>query len=225
MQVSVVVLTRDRCARLKLCIADILEKTTVPMELIVVDNGSKDDTRAYLNALSGIKHISLSQNYGVWARNLGFELSKGEFIAQIDDDVRVHAGWFEHMASHMSDDVIAVGPQGLYKDLSWGSMGNEMVNPGEYCDILTGFCWLMRNKGYRYDKFWRDEVLFWHEESEIQFQMRAGGWRFKRCGDVATHASMRTGDVDWEVHNKALAFVNTKWKPREAELHFERRAK
>lgn len=56
-------------------------------EVIVVDNGSTDETPEVCRAISGIRYIRLYPNVKqARARNAGIELSTGEFLVFLDDD-------------------------------------------------------------------------------------------------------------------------------------------
>lgn len=57
------------------------------VEIIVVDDGSIDDTARICRELEGIKYIRLERNQGVaGARNVGILASSSEYIAFLDDD-------------------------------------------------------------------------------------------------------------------------------------------
>ena len=57
------------------------------VEIIVVDDASKDETALVCRELAGINYIRLERNQGVaGARNVGILASSSEFIAFLDDD-------------------------------------------------------------------------------------------------------------------------------------------
>jgi len=57
------------------------------LEVIVVDDGSSDETASVCRSLDGIKYLRLDRNQGVaGARNVGLLESTGDFIAFLDDD-------------------------------------------------------------------------------------------------------------------------------------------
>src|SRR5215813_2438567 len=57
------------------------------VEIVVVDDASKDETAAVCRELEGVKYVRLERNQGVaGARNVGILASSAEFIAFLDDD-------------------------------------------------------------------------------------------------------------------------------------------
>jgi glycosyltransferase involved in cell wall biosynthesis len=89
--VSVVLPTRDRASWVARAIESVLAQSHRPLEVLVVDDGSRDETRQLL-AQFGSRITVLSQPAGgVYpARNLGLGHAKGEFVAFIDSDDEWH---------------------------------------------------------------------------------------------------------------------------------------
>lgn len=87
--VSVVIPTYNTASYLEEAIGSVVEQTYPAMEIIVVDDGSTDDTKKVLIDLIEKKQIIYiyQQNSGpAAARNRGIELAKGDFIAFLDAD-------------------------------------------------------------------------------------------------------------------------------------------
>lgn len=87
-QVTVVIPTFNRQHILGRAIQSVLKQTLPPQEIIVVDDGSNDETAPILEAFSGkITVLSLTENHGVsYARNRGIERAESEWIALLDSD-------------------------------------------------------------------------------------------------------------------------------------------
>ena len=90
--VSIFVVTHNRLALLKKCILNMLPTLgSVNYELIIIDNASTDGTNIFLKEIAGsndrIKIILNEKNLGINSKSLGAEVSKGEFIIGVDDDV------------------------------------------------------------------------------------------------------------------------------------------
>ncbi len=88
-QVSAIIPTYNRAAKVVAAVKSVVAQTLPDIEIIVVDDGSNDDTAARLLREFGdrIKLLRLPRNHGVsYARNRGIELSRGDFIAFLDSD-------------------------------------------------------------------------------------------------------------------------------------------
>jgi hypothetical protein len=90
---SIVLCTYNAQTYLDECIRSLLRQTYADFELIIVDDGSRDGTLAYLNALTDhrIRVIPLEINRGlIFARNRGFDEAKGHYISIMDADDIAH---------------------------------------------------------------------------------------------------------------------------------------
>jgi glycosyltransferase involved in cell wall biosynthesis len=86
--VSVILPTFNRCNYLQEAIASVLAQTYPRFELIVIDDGSTDQTTALLETYQDKRLRVLNQsNQGVSAaRNQGIRQARGEFISLLDSD-------------------------------------------------------------------------------------------------------------------------------------------
>jgi glycosyltransferase involved in cell wall biosynthesis len=89
--VSVILPTRNRVDFLRGAVASVLRQSERDLELIVVDDASSDETQAYLAALlAEDARVRIVRNAvpkgGAGARNEGVMLSRGKWIAFLDDD-------------------------------------------------------------------------------------------------------------------------------------------
>ncbi len=87
-RISVVIPVFNRASTIKRAIDSVIEQTSRPSEIIVVDDGSTDGTGDVLKAYDGrIRAIGLSENRGPSvARNIGVMESSGDWIAFLDSD-------------------------------------------------------------------------------------------------------------------------------------------
>ena len=120
--VSIIIPTRDQASSLKKCVDSIFEKTDYPAyELIVLDNQSYDSEAleflAELKKRDGVRveRIDDAFNYSR-LNNHGVELSRGSFVALLNNDVEVlHADWLTEMVSRaMQPKVAMVGARLWY---------------------------------------------------------------------------------------------------------------
>jgi len=208
MRFSVVMLTYgEREASMIAALQKIRDGARTPpedYEIIIVNNGA---TRApdCLSGLGVVHVMHRPTNEGVCSRNHGIAMATGEFIIQVDDDVLVAPGFDEVLlAPYENPQVGATGQEGFYQDSTWGLLIDDRrrPRPGQFCDLVMGYCWSWRNlpaaaidpagpRRFLYD--W-DFSPFWHEESDLQMQIRAAGYRIMCTPPVATHRSLH----DWK---------------------------
>jgi len=85
-KVSVIIPTHNRRDFVREAIASVLAQTYQDFELIIVDDGSTDDTRASVQECPRAQYV-FQENRGVSAaRNRGVALSSGELLAFLDAD-------------------------------------------------------------------------------------------------------------------------------------------
>lgn len=118
--VSVVVPGHNVAPYLKRCLASLSAQTYKNIEIIVVDDGSTDNTASVLEELAlselRLRLVSLSRNQGaLGARAAGIKASSGEFIGFVDGDDWVEPEMYEHLvaAALKADADIAIC--GMYK--------------------------------------------------------------------------------------------------------------
>jgi glycosyltransferase involved in cell wall biosynthesis len=88
-RMSVVVPTRNRSALLALTLRSVLRQRDVDLQVIVVDEGSTDDTAAMLSRIDDHRLLVIRHDvpHGVsTARNRGGAAATGEWLAFVDDD-------------------------------------------------------------------------------------------------------------------------------------------
>ena len=87
MNVSVIIPTFNRLSLISRAIDSVLSQTIKPFEIIVVDDGSSDNTSNFIkNNYKSVKLIK-QKNLGVSkARNVGIKNSSGDWIALLDSD-------------------------------------------------------------------------------------------------------------------------------------------
>jgi glycosyltransferase involved in cell wall biosynthesis len=121
---SVVIPTYNRAQLIGRAVSSALDQTRNPMEVIVVDDGSTDDTLRVLQSL-GPRVRCIEQSHGgpSRARNTGVMQAAGDWIAFLDsDDV-----WAGDYLTKMADAIQSTGgAAGLYfSDATWNTGGIE----------------------------------------------------------------------------------------------------
>ena len=119
--VTVIIPTYNREATIKRAINSVLGQTYKEVELIIVDDGSTDNTVEIIHSYRDkrIKLVSLSGNCGAnIARNTGIKLAKGEYIAFQDSDDEWLEDKLEIQINYMeqTDKKVCYCPYILYED-------------------------------------------------------------------------------------------------------------
>ncbi|MBW2732267.1 MAG: glycosyltransferase family 2 protein [Deltaproteobacteria bacterium] len=87
MRISVVIPTYNRCKSLERALRSVFSQTRAAEEIIVVDDGSTDDTAKMMRELFPLARYRHQANAGVSAaRNRGIESAKGDWVAFLDSD-------------------------------------------------------------------------------------------------------------------------------------------
>jgi glycosyltransferase involved in cell wall biosynthesis len=196
-KISVVIATRNRADYLRKALESLAHQTLDPIhyEIIVVDNGSQDETRRVVekyDTSATLRYIfepiiGLSR-----ARNTGWKNAQGEIIALIDDDAIASAEWLEKYVLAFEEFGENVGLMGGRIELIW-----ETPKPSWLPSELLGFFSFYRyaDKPIILDKEqWlsacnlafprrviQDVGGFREDLGRIGNKLRAGGEAYLRC--------------------------------------------
>ncbi len=141
MKISVIIPTYNRRHTLERAIDSVLSQTFKPFEIIIVDDGSEDGTRNWLQeAYPSIKYIYQPNNGVSSARNKGIRSSRGSWIALLDSDD-------EWMPEKLEDQVIFINenPGSLFCHTNeiWirnGVRVNQMKKHKKYGGDIFKYC-------------------------------------------------------------------------------------
>ena len=120
---------RDNLACTRLALESVLANTEEPpYEVVVVDNGSPEPTRTYLEVLATrnrhVRVIHNERNPGLAAGyKRGLAAAKGEILVLLADDVIVTPCWLRDLVQHLDDPAV-----GLVSPATNRSRGAEQVS-------------------------------------------------------------------------------------------------
>jgi GT2 family glycosyltransferase len=119
-RVSVVVCTYNGSRTLAQCLQSLEQLDYPSYEVIVVDDGSTDDTRAIVSRFPTIKAIH-QPNRGLGAaRNVGLHMAIGEIVAYTDSDCFADADWLALLVAQLErSGAAAVGGPNLTPEDGW----------------------------------------------------------------------------------------------------------
>jgi len=114
-KVSVIIPTYNLCNMVGETINSVLRQTEPDLEVIVVDDGSTDNTRAAVKGIkdSRVKYFYKDNGGCPSACNYGFSKAKGQYIAFLDHDDLWPENYLQVMLSHLENNITFGAAYGL----------------------------------------------------------------------------------------------------------------
>ena len=113
--VSVVIPVKDDAVMLRRCLDALARQTVAPLEVVVVDNGSVDDSAAVARA-HGARVVEEPSPGIPAAASTGYDAARGDVIARCDADSLPPADWVHRLLVGI-DGADAVTGSGVFYDL------------------------------------------------------------------------------------------------------------
>ncbi len=226
-RISVVVCSYNGARTISDCLDGLAELDYPDFEVIVVDDGSSDDTSAIASMYDVI--LIRTENQGLSAaRNTGMEAATGSIVAYTDDDARPDPDWLTFVAwSFLTTDHTGVGgpniaPAGdgpiatcvanapggpvqvlLTDEIAEHVPGCNMAFRRDRLQEIGGFDPRFRAAGDDVDLCWRIQDRGW----TIGFNPAAMVWHHRR-NSVRTYLKQQFG------YGKAESLLEAKWPNR-----------
>ena len=217
---SICIVNWNTCDLLRECLESLFaDEAAVGWEVLVVDNGSKDDSVAMVkSSFPQTNLITSSENLGFsGGNNLALERATGDYLLLLNTDTRVEPGALSRMVDYMAanTEIGALGPRLVdgegRLELSCGRTPNltsEIVHK------------LLLHKAFPFFRFGR-----WHHRNT-----RCVGWVTGACLMARREAAEQTGyldqrffmcfeDLDWcmRIHQRGWQIV---YFPHSQVTHF-----
>ncbi|HMQ68097.1 MAG TPA: glycosyltransferase [Ignavibacteria bacterium] len=218
--VSIFVVTYNRLGMLEKCIGNMIPTLkNINYELLIIDNASDDGTVEYLKKIASsfpeVKITLNEENIGINSKAKGAELSSGDFLIGVDDDViDFPEGWVENMVrayktipgmGYLASDVVqdettngAKPPvENYFKE--YYDDGKVILEVGP----TGGWCFMISREVYelvgKLKKF--DGRIFFSEDGDYVNRIRNKGLKYGILSGVKVYHA--TG----EFHNKEFSNV------------------
>jgi hypothetical protein len=185
-KVSVIIPTYNRANLLRPCLGSVLKQTHFDLEAIVIDDGSTDETAAFLNETartdSRLRVLSQNRKGAQVARNMGFAEATGEFVSFLDDDDLWH-------------------PEKIRKEL-------EAFHP-EIDGVICQTVWFREWPGdhnFLFNVFDGRDYLARFLKLDVVWQTAAPLWRKTFLAQVGPWDARLTSGQDLDFHTRCLCF-------------------
>lgn len=213
--ISVVVPTFGRAALLRDCLESLQaqERPGPPYEIVVVDDGSADDTRSVVETHArgdGTPLVRLlSQSHGGLnaARNLGASAARGELLAFIDDDVLTPPTWLTALAAGAvrfpEADCLGGAIRLRLEGRLPAKCGPHPIGASELdlgreagpTNVVWGANMAVRREALERVGPFDPHLLLYHEELEWQHRLRAAGGTVAYLPDAWVWHRRRSSDL------------------------------
>jgi glycosyltransferase involved in cell wall biosynthesis len=176
--VSILLCTYNRAKYLPRCIESVLNQTSTDWELLIVDDGSSDNSYSiidnYLSANPNIRYLRHQNKKLPLSRNVGIMASFGAYITFIDSDDRFAPDHIEsrirYMTEHPEVDMIQGGIQ-IQEEI----LVADYFNPGQLVnlrDCVAGSTFFGKRAVYfKMGGFsnlpYAEDAEFWHRAKQF----------------------------------------------------------
>lgn len=139
-RISVVVASYNGARTLKLCLDSLRQQNYPDYEVILVDDGSEDETQKIAATFPDLRNIRHEKNLGLSvARNTGIAAATGEIVAFTDSDCRADEDWLYHLTgSLLGGEFAGVGGPNLLPPEDSRVASAVMVSPGGPTHVMLG---------------------------------------------------------------------------------------
>jgi GT2 family glycosyltransferase/predicted Zn-dependent protease len=211
---SIIILCCNQLEHTRLCLESLLRHTRSPYELILVDNGSTDDTPSYLEQLrrrpgpARVEVIRNETNVGFPAGcNQALERARGRYVVLLNNDTVLTPGWLDGLIGWSLHDWPSVGLVGPVSNGAPDAQGVRAEYPAleglddfaarrrqafagkmQLVNRLTGFCLLIRREVLeRIGRLDERYGIGFFEDDDLCVRAREAGFRLLVAQDVFVH--------------------------------------
>lgn len=203
---SIIIPTYNGVHLLASCVAAIRRHTDPPYEIIVVDNGSQDDTASYcLRERLILAALPRNEGFPI-AVNRGLSVASGDQLLILNNDVTVSPRWLSNLlpALYSAADVGLVGPVTNYasgrqqvaidwaegEDFAQAADRHNRSDPAKWQEVqrLVGMCLLFKREVLGRVGLFDERFSPGHyEDDDYCYRARQLGYRLLVCGDTLVY--------------------------------------
>jgi GT2 family glycosyltransferase len=161
-------------------------------EVIVIDNGSTDDTAALQTAYPRTRFIQLGRNLGAAARNVGAVAARGRLLLMLDDDSRPEPGTLDRLVA-LFDRRRDLGAAACRVRLAEAPHRHDA---GGVPGIFFNCGGVIRRKAFLQAGGFPIDFDYYVEEYDLCCRLWQRGWRIEPRGDLLVWHSRVSANRD-----------------------------
>ena len=216
MSVSIIIPTFNGAARIGKCLDALLKQTVgQDAEILVVDDGSTDNTAEVVGRYCGVRLIRQVNAGPAAARNRGALEAKGSIILFTDDDCVPTADWLRAMIEPFGDANV-VGVKGVYRthqrqiaarfvQIEYEDKYRLMSDRAPIDFIDTYSAGFRRDRFLEMDGYDTSFPLACAEDIELSYRMSARGWTMRFVPEAIVYHTHP--DTLWKYLKKKYKFA------------------
>lgn len=178
---TISILCHNRLEMTQRCLDSVRLHSPGRTQILVTDNGSRDDTRDYLRELQGREHrlevVWNPENLGVGApKRQAVSLARGPYFVSLDNDAWVGPGWLPKLRAVLDSDpkIGQVGRTGTCQHLSNDGEGR----PGGPLEYVDGSAFMVPTELVRQFDICDPLYAFAYcDDSDFSLRIRAHGYQ------------------------------------------------
>ena len=182
------------------CIQSLLDQNRNEIDIIVSDNGSKDDSVEFIRkCFPSIKIIENGENLGFGsAVNRGLGLAKGEYLLFLNSDLKLHSKCVGELAKVLENDsnvggtipkILHIDQQNTinslgvlinYTGIAYPNLlGQKDSGYQEPFESACGGIFMLKREVYETVGGFDEDLFLYHEDHDLSWRIRLAGWHLK----------------------------------------------
>jgi GT2 family glycosyltransferase len=210
------------------CIASVAAERGISIEMVVVDNGSRDGSVAFLGH-AGVRYHAEPENRGFsWAVNYGVRCTDAPLLLVLNADVVLQAGCVRTLVAELSRDATLAGVQPKILVSAAGrrpgviySAGQGLMTTSHAYEIgagrpdgavysqarevfgVCGAVCLVRREAFDEIGGFDERYFAFYEDVDFNARARLAGWRFYYVPEAV---ALHHGRAAWSKHEAPQSF-------------------
>jgi len=232
--VSVIIVNLNGKKWLERCIPSVLKSDYPQFEVIVVDNGSKDDSIEFLEKnFSEVRIIKLKKNMGwSYANNEGIRISKGDIVVCLSNDMEVDPQWLKEIVKFMNSNpkvgIIQCNSLSMWDRKSLDSSMNYLdkfgysygyIPQNKPCEVFfaEGMAFAVKKEVVINVGMLDESYFMEYDDMDFSWRVRLAGYKIyflpsaivyhARGGTVGSTYFQRIKNVKWYTRNHLITII------------------
>lgn len=232
MKASIIIPNWNGKELLKDCLDSLFEQSFKNFEIILVDNGSTDNSIEYVAAnYPRVKILKLKKNFGfAKAINEGVKASSADYVIFLNNDTSVDKDWVKSLVScaHLHPEVISVNSKllnfyerkkidglgilinevGQARSIGWNEEDRDQYNNEFYIFGATGGAALFRREDFIKVGLFDEKYFMYSEEVDFAFKAQFLGYKSIFCPKAVVYHKHKATSKKLPEHIEYWQFRN-----------------